>query len=77
MFRPTGIEHVLLNVTDPKRSAAFYETIFGPGEGLWFRVGQSRIGLVQNAKPGVYQVGISAGAPAELTDPNGLRIQVL
>ena len=30
VFRPTGIEHVLLNVADPEASARFYEKIFGP-----------------------------------------------
>src|SRR4051812_17024195 len=30
VFRPTGIEHVLLNVADPETSARFYEKVFGP-----------------------------------------------
>jgi catechol 2,3-dioxygenase-like lactoylglutathione lyase family enzyme len=75
-FRASGIDHVLLNVVDLARSAAFYEAIFGTGDGMWFRVGRSRVGLVQNAKPGVDRVGISAAAHAEFVDPDGLRIQI-
>jgi hypothetical protein len=30
VFRPAGIEHVLLNAADPEASARFYEKIFGP-----------------------------------------------
>ena len=79
-FRASGIDHVLLNVTDVARSSAFYEEILGKPEGMWFRVGQSRIGLVQNAKAGVARVGISAAAireGVELVDPDGLKIQVV
>jgi catechol 2,3-dioxygenase-like lactoylglutathione lyase family enzyme len=52
VFRPTGIEHVLLNVADPEASARFYEKVFGPvslrnNNRVWFRVGRSRIGLLQ------------------------------
>ncbi len=65
IFQPTGIEHILLNVTDPEKTVAFYEKILGPAaqraDGrIWFRVGRSRIGLVQSSKPGVYRIGISA-----------------
>jgi len=52
IFRPTGIDHILLNVTDPEKSAAFYEKILGPvtqrnNNRIWFQVGTSRIGLLQ------------------------------
>jgi catechol 2,3-dioxygenase-like lactoylglutathione lyase family enzyme len=52
VFRPTGIEHVLLNVADPEASARFYEKVFGPvslrrNNRVWFRVGRSRIGLLE------------------------------
>ncbi|HEY2843299.1 MAG TPA: VOC family protein, partial [Bryobacteraceae bacterium] len=51
IFRPTGIEHILLNVTDPEKSAAFYEKILGPvtqrnNNRIWFQAGTSRIGLL-------------------------------
>ena len=29
IFRPTGLDHILLNVSNPERSAALYEKIFG------------------------------------------------
>ncbi len=52
VFRPIGIEHVLLNVADPEASARFYEQIFGPvsqrgNDRVWFRLGRSRIGLLK------------------------------
>ncbi|MCU1335431.1 MAG: lactoylglutathione lyase [Bryobacterales bacterium] len=52
IFRPTGIDHILLNVTDPEKSAAFYEKILGPvtqrnNNRIWFQVGTGRIGLLQ------------------------------
>jgi catechol 2,3-dioxygenase-like lactoylglutathione lyase family enzyme len=52
VFRPSGIEHVLLNVADPEASARFYEKVFGPvsvrsNNRIWFRIGRSRIGLLK------------------------------
>ena len=52
IFRPTGMEHILLNVKDPENSAAFYQKIFGPptqrnNNRIWFQTGNSRIGLLQ------------------------------
>jgi glyoxylase I family protein len=52
IFRPTGIDHILLNVTDPEKSAAFYEKILGPvtqrnNNRIWFQVGTGRIGLLK------------------------------
>jgi catechol 2,3-dioxygenase-like lactoylglutathione lyase family enzyme len=50
VFRPVGIEHVLLDVADPEASARFYSKLFGPvsrrgNDRIWFQVGRSRIGL--------------------------------
>jgi catechol 2,3-dioxygenase-like lactoylglutathione lyase family enzyme len=50
IFLPNGLEHVLLNVTDVGRSAAFYEKLLGrpsrsDGNRVWFQAGASRIGL--------------------------------
>jgi catechol 2,3-dioxygenase-like lactoylglutathione lyase family enzyme len=61
IFQPTGIDHILLNVSDPEKSAAFYAKIFGPvtqrnNNRIWFQVGRSRVGLLQvpaGQKPGV------------------------
>ena len=52
VFRPTGIDHILLNVTDPEKSTAFYEKILGPvtqrnNNRIWFQAGTGRIGLLQ------------------------------
>src|SRR5581483_8526517 len=30
IFQATGLDHILLNVSDPEKSAGFYEKIFGP-----------------------------------------------
>jgi catechol 2,3-dioxygenase-like lactoylglutathione lyase family enzyme len=52
VFHPTGIDHILLNVTDPETSAAFYEKILGPvtqrnNNRIWFQAGTGRIGLLK------------------------------
>ena len=52
LFRPVGIEHVLLNVSDPEASARFYAKMLGPvsrrnNSRIWFQVGRSRVGLLQ------------------------------
>ncbi len=69
IFRPTGLDHILLNVSDPEKSAAFYSKIFGTfssdGNRIWFQAGKSRIGLAQTPagqRPGVnhYCVGAEA-----------------
>jgi catechol 2,3-dioxygenase-like lactoylglutathione lyase family enzyme len=68
IFQPTGLDHILLNVSDPERSAAFYQKIFGPisqrnNNRIWFQAGRSRIGLLQSTasqKPGVNHFCVSA-----------------
>ncbi len=70
IFQPTGLDHILLNVSDPEKSAAFYEKIFGPvmqrnNNRIWFQAGKSRIGLLQASagqKPGVNHFCVTAGA---------------
>lgn len=51
IFRPTGLDHLLLRVTDPEKSAVFYAKIFGQvtqraNNRTWFQCGKSRIGLI-------------------------------
>ncbi|HLH00705.1 MAG TPA: VOC family protein [Bryobacteraceae bacterium] len=51
IFRPTGLDHLLLRVSDPDKAAEFYAKIFGPvtqraNNRTWFQVGKSRIGLI-------------------------------
>lgn len=52
IFNATGLDHVLLNVSDPEKSALFYAKVFGPvtqrnNNRIWFQVGKSRIGLLK------------------------------
>ena len=68
VFRPIGIEHVLLNVADPEASVRFYEKVFGPvsrrgNDRIWFQLGRSRIGLLktpEGRRPGVNHFCVSA-----------------
>jgi catechol 2,3-dioxygenase-like lactoylglutathione lyase family enzyme len=70
VFRPAGIEHVLLNVADPEASVGFYEKIFGrvtqrSNNRSWFRVGRSRVGLLktpEGQRPGVNHFCVSAAS---------------
>jgi catechol 2,3-dioxygenase-like lactoylglutathione lyase family enzyme len=70
IFRPTGLDHILLNVTDPEKSAAFYEKILGPvtrrnNHRTWFDGKKSRIGLLQTPsgqRPGVNHFCVSTAA---------------
>ena len=62
IFRPIGVDHILLNVTDPEKSATFYEKLLGPvtqrnNNRTWFQAGKSRIGLLQT--PAGQQAGVN------------------
>ena len=68
IFRPTGLDHVLLNVTEPEKSAEFFSKILGPvtqrnNNRIWFQIGKSRIGLLkvpEGQRPGVNHYCVSA-----------------
>jgi catechol 2,3-dioxygenase-like lactoylglutathione lyase family enzyme len=69
IFQPTGLDHILLNVSDLPKSVAFYANIFGLATQVnnrtWFQAGKSRIGLLQTpagTRPGVNYFCISAAA---------------
>jgi catechol 2,3-dioxygenase-like lactoylglutathione lyase family enzyme len=70
IFQPTGLDHILLNVSDPEKSAAFYEQILGPvtqrrNNRTWFQVGRSRVGLLKTPEgqhPGVNHFCVAAAA---------------
>ncbi|HEV3334428.1 MAG TPA: VOC family protein [Bryobacteraceae bacterium] len=52
VFHATGFDHILVNVSDPAKSAAFYEKIFGPvarrnNNRTWFQAGKTQIGLLE------------------------------
>jgi catechol 2,3-dioxygenase-like lactoylglutathione lyase family enzyme len=68
IFRPVGLDHILLNVTEPERSAEFFAKILGPvtqrnNNRIWFQAGKSRIGLLKvpdGQRPGVNHYCVSA-----------------
>jgi catechol 2,3-dioxygenase-like lactoylglutathione lyase family enzyme len=70
VFRPLGLDHVLLNVTDLNKSVAFYQRFLGrplPDDDnrVWFQVGPSRVGLLHasaDRRPGVNRFCVSASA---------------
>ncbi len=70
IFRATGIDHILLNVSDPEKSAEFYAKIFGPvsqrnNNRIWFQAGKSRVGLLktpEGGRAGVNHYCVSATA---------------
>jgi catechol 2,3-dioxygenase-like lactoylglutathione lyase family enzyme len=66
LFRATGLDHILIQVTDPEKSAKFYERLFGPvsqrgNDRIWFRVGTGRIGLrsLESGGPAVHHFCVS------------------
>jgi len=67
IFRPVGMDHVVLNVIDPDKSAAFYQKFLGvpsrSNNRSWFQVGASRIGLQKTPtgqRPGVFYFSLTA-----------------
>jgi catechol 2,3-dioxygenase-like lactoylglutathione lyase family enzyme len=70
IFTPVGLDHMLLNVSDPEKSAAFYEKVLGPvtqrnNNRIWFQVGKSRIGLLKTPagqRAGVNHFCVSASS---------------
>ena len=70
VFRAVALDHILLNVDDPEKSAEFYSKILGAvtqrnNNRTWFQVGKSRIGLLQTPKgqkAGVNHFCVSAEA---------------
>ena len=70
IFEASGLDHILLNVSDPEKSAAFYEKVFGPvaqrnNNRIWFQTGKSRIGLLrtpEGQRAGVNHVCVAAAA---------------
>lgn len=70
IFRPTGLDHILLNVADLDKSVAFYRKFLGqpaPGNNnrVWFQIGPSRVGLLrtpEGQRAGVNHFCISAMA---------------
>jgi catechol 2,3-dioxygenase-like lactoylglutathione lyase family enzyme len=82
IFRPTGMDHVVLHVKDPEKSADFYRKVLGVpvrnNDRIWFQVGASRIGLQQmpsGQQPGTYYFSLKADAfDAEMVTRRLLQI---
>lgn len=61
-FTPTGLDHIMISVTDVEKSAAHYRKLFGPettredhGKRIWFRLANTKLGLTpapSGQKPG-------------------------
>ena len=52
VFRPLGLDHILLRVSDMEKSAGFYQKVFGVApqrtaspQRIWFQIGSGRLGL--------------------------------
>jgi catechol 2,3-dioxygenase-like lactoylglutathione lyase family enzyme len=88
VFRATGLDHILLNVSDPEKSTAFYEKIFGAvtrrnNNRIWFQAGKSRIGLLQvpaGQRPGVNHFCVAAApfdyaAATKILQGTGARLE--
>jgi len=88
IFRATGLDHILLNVSDPEKSAVFYAKIYGPvsqrnNNRIWFQIGKSRIGLLQTPagqRPGVNHFCVAAAAfdynsAAKKLEQAGIRVE--
>ncbi|HEY7337010.1 MAG TPA: VOC family protein [Bryobacteraceae bacterium] len=90
VFRPLGLDHILLNVPDPEKSATFYEKVLGPvaqrnDNRIWFQVGRSsRIGLLktpEGQKAGVNHfcvasAGFDYGAAAQKLVQVGAKVEM-
>ena len=89
LLRPTGIDHILVNVSNVEKSTAFYEKILGPvinpasrPRRTWFSGGgRNRVGLALVApgqKPGVDHYCLTApfdrGSLAKAVEAAGAKI---
>ena len=68
LVTPKGVDHVLLHVTDLEKGARFYRILYGQEatrdknpERIWFRIGDTRLGLEQaraGQKPHIEHFGV-------------------
>jgi catechol 2,3-dioxygenase-like lactoylglutathione lyase family enzyme len=88
VFRPLGLDHILLRVSDMEKSAAFYQKVFGaePQRSaspvrIWFQIGSGRLGLSPvGAGPGVDHFCLAVasydrGGVAKMLQGHGVRIE--
>ena len=72
LVTPKGVDHVMLQVADLQKGVQFYQILYGPPvlrekglERVWFRIGDTRIGVEQapaGAKPQIEHFGIKVAA---------------
>jgi len=88
VFRPLGLDHILLRASDMEKSAAFYQKVFGvapqrsasPAR-IWFQIGSGRLGLSPvGAGPGVdhFCVAVASydpGAAAKMLQDRGATLE--
>ena len=88
VFRPLGLDHILLRASDMERSAAFYQKVFGVApqrtatpQRIWFQIGSGRLGLSPvGAGPGVdhFCVAVASydrGTMAKMLQDRGATIE--
>jgi catechol 2,3-dioxygenase-like lactoylglutathione lyase family enzyme len=72
LVTPRGVDHVLLHVADLRRGVQFYRMLYGmeatrdkSPERVWFRIGETRLGLEQaqtGQKPHIEHFGVKVAA---------------
>jgi catechol 2,3-dioxygenase-like lactoylglutathione lyase family enzyme len=70
VFRPLGLDHILLRVSDMEKSSAFYQKVFAVAPQrsaspprIWFQIGSERLGLSPvGAGPGVDHFCVAVGS---------------
>ena len=88
VFRPLGLDHILLRVSDMEKSAAFYQKVFSVAPQrsaspprIWFQIGSGRLGLSPvGAGPGVDHFCIAVatfdrGKAAKMLQDRGATIE--
>jgi catechol 2,3-dioxygenase-like lactoylglutathione lyase family enzyme len=83
LFRPIGLDHLLLGVPDPEKSLGFYQKLFGPASQRtkepprdWFQFGKSRLGLAPLAagqRPGIDHFCVAVEKFDQATAVKGLE----
>jgi catechol 2,3-dioxygenase-like lactoylglutathione lyase family enzyme len=88
VFRPLGLDHILLRASNMEKSAAFYQKVFGVAPQrtanpprIWFQIGSGRLGLSPvGAGPGVDHFCLAVasydpGAVAKLLPERGAPLE--
>lgn len=82
LFRPRGLEAVILHVADLEKSARFYETFFGPraraasADEVWFQIAGTQLGLArapQGATPKIDHIRVNVAPFKRKAATRGLQ----